>query len=126
MSKFKELMAQARQRETETNDQGEQSVQNPPTNATSASTEDNSSVISPDSASTEAPSSRGRGRPTGSAGGKRSHPDYEQVSAYLPRQTYREVKLALLQNEVTDGAKQEFSTLVAELLSDWLKIQKTK
>lgn len=54
-----------------------------------------------------------RGRPKG----KRSHPDYEQVTAYIKTLTYQEVKIALLR----EGQKREFSELVQELLDNWLK-----
>ena len=54
-----------------------------------------------------------RGRPKG----KRSHPDYEQVTAYIKTLTYQEVKIALLR----EGKKREFSELMQELLDDWLE-----
>ncbi len=57
------------------------------------------------------------GRPRG----KRSNPDYEQVTAYIKRETYRNTKIALLQQE----NKQEFSELVEQLLSEWLSTQKS-
>jgi len=47
--------------------------------------------------------------------GKRSDPEYTQVSAYVGRETYRKVKIAL----VMDGEK-DFSDLVDELLRGWL------
>lgn len=56
---------------------------------------------------------RGRGRPTG----KRSDPDYEQVTSYIRRQTYADVKIELIR----EGQKREFSELVEELLSKWLR-----
>ncbi len=52
------------------------------------------------------------GRPKG----KRSDPAYEQVSAYIPRELYRKVRIALLE----DDRAHEFSELTAELLSAWL------
>ena len=52
------------------------------------------------------------GRPRG----KRSDPDFEQVTAYLPSALYTRVKIALLE----DGRRQEFSDLVAVLLSGWV------
>lgn len=55
---------------------------------------------------------RKRGRPTG----KRSNPDYLQVTAYIPHDLYTEVKIALLR----DGGG-EFSDLVTELLSSWMQ-----
>lgn len=51
--------------------------------------------------------------------GKRSDPDYEQVSAYIRKETYRKVKISLLEAE----EKQDFSDLVEALLSDWLSNQ---
>jgi len=57
------------------------------------------------------------GRPRG----KRSNPDYEQVTAYIKRETYRNTKIALLQQE----NKQEFSELVEQLLTEWLSTQKS-
>jgi hypothetical protein len=48
-------------------------------------------------------------------GGKRSDSDYRQVSAYVRRDTYRRVKLALLEEE------REFSELVEGLLQHWLE-----
>ena len=54
-----------------------------------------------------------RGRPTG----KRSDPDYEQVTAYIKKATHIDIKIALLQ----DGQGREFSELVEDLLSEWLK-----
>ena len=53
-----------------------------------------------------------RGRPKG----KRSNPAYEQVTAYIPGELYRNVRIGLLQ----DAKGQEFSELVADLLSAWL------
>jgi hypothetical protein len=54
-----------------------------------------------------------RGRPAG----KRSDPAYEQVTAYIRRDTHKDVKIALLQN----GQGREFSELVEELLAKWLE-----
>ena len=51
--------------------------------------------------------------------GKRSDPDYEQVSAYIRRETYKNVKIALLQS----ANHQNFSDLVEELLAQWLNSQ---
>jgi hypothetical protein len=54
-----------------------------------------------------------RGRPSG----KRSDPDFEQVTAYIRRDTHKDVKIALLR----DDQGREFSELVEELLVGWLK-----
>jgi hypothetical protein len=47
--------------------------------------------------------------------GKRSKADYTQVTAYIPKKTHKDVKLALLD----DG--RDFSDLVSELLAEWVK-----
>jgi len=52
-----------------------------------------------------------RGRPPG----KRSHPDFEQITAYIRKDTHHAVKIELLNNG------KEFSELVEELLGQWLK-----
>jgi hypothetical protein len=57
--------------------------------------------------------SRTRGRPTG----KRTDPDYSQVTAYIRKSTHHGVKLRLLQ----EGQGREFSELVEELLAGWLQ-----
>lgn len=56
---------------------------------------------------------RKRGRPPG----KRSNPEFDQITAYIRRNTHRAVKIALLQ----EGQGREFSELVEELLAKWLK-----
>ena len=53
-----------------------------------------------------------RGRPPG----KRSHPDFEQITAYIRKDTHHAVKIRLLQN-----GRKELSELVEELLHQWLK-----
>jgi len=53
-----------------------------------------------------------RGRPRG----KRSHPEFEQITAYIRKDTHQAVKVVLLKN----GGK-EFSELLEQLLSEWLK-----
>ena len=54
-----------------------------------------------------------RGRPRG----KRNDPNFEQITAYIRKQTHQGVKIALLQ----EGRGQEFSELVEDLLAKWLK-----
>lgn len=71
----------------------------------------------PTPAVTEPQKKRG-GRPKG----KRSDPNYEQVTAYIKKETHQQVKIALLQN----GGGQDFSELVDELLVKWLRTQKSK
>ena len=58
---------------------------------------------------------RGKGRPPG----KRSDPDFEQVTAYIRKQTHQHVKIALLQ----ENQGQEFSELVENLLVEWLTVR---
>ena len=48
--------------------------------------------------------------------GKRRDPDFEQVTAYIRKNTHHGVKIALLQ----EGKGQEFSELVEGLLAKWL------
>jgi hypothetical protein len=55
----------------------------------------------------------GRGRPPG----KRRHPDFEHITAYIRRDTHCQVKLALLR----ELKGRQFSDLVEELLAVWLK-----
>ncbi|MEA5574646.1 hypothetical protein [Calothrix sp. UHCC 0171] len=61
---------------------------------------------------TETTEPKKMGRPKG----KRSDPDYEQVTAYIKSGTYTNVKIELLK----EGQKREFSELIQELLDDWL------
>ena len=63
-------------------------------------------------ASAEAGATR-RGRPRG----KRSNPDFEQVTIYIRRKTHKDAKVELLKGE----KRQEFSELVEDLLAKWLK-----
>lgn len=58
------------------------------------------------------------GRPRG----KRSDPDYEQVTAYIRRDTHQAIKIHLLQ----EGGGREFSELIQDLLAEYLSTQKSK
>jgi hypothetical protein len=49
--------------------------------------------------------------------GKRSDPEFEQVTAYIRKNTHRAVKLALL----SDGGGLQFSDLVETLLTKWIE-----
>ena len=60
--------------------------------------------------------SRGRGRPPG----KRTNPDYQQVTIYIPRALHDQVKITLIQ----EGRK-EFSELVEDLLAKWMSERQT-
>lgn len=92
MSKFKHILAAAKQRESET----------PQTK------------ITPDNL----PTPKKRGRPKG----KRSDPDYEQVTAYIKKDTYRQIRIAL----ISSPDSQDFSELVEQLLADFLRTQNFK
>lgn len=46
--------------------------------------------------------------------------NYVQTAAYIRRATYDEVKIQIIRN----GRRQDFSDLVEELLTAWLKTQK--
>lgn len=59
---------------------------------------------------------RGPGRPPG----KRTHPDYQQTTIYIPRTLHDQVKIALIR----EGRK-EFSELVETLLTDWISERQT-
>jgi hypothetical protein len=65
-----------------------------------------------DKAGAEAPRKVGRPKT-----GKRSDPDYRQVSAWIKRDTYDRVTRRLFVRE----NRREFSELVQSLLEDWLK-----
>lgn len=54
--------------------------------------------------------------------GKRSNPDYQQVSAWVRRDTYRRAMDRLYVKE----DRREFSDLVQVLLEDWLKTSSRK
>ncbi len=51
--------------------------------------------------------------------GKRSDPEFQQVTAYIRKETHRQVKMGLLR----EGQEREFSELVEDLLSGWLQDQ---
>lgn len=59
----------------------------------------------------------GTPRRVGRPNAKRSDPDFVQTTAYIRKDTHRDVKIALLH----EGQEREFSELVEELLSNWLK-----
>jgi hypothetical protein len=58
-----------------------------------------------------------RGRPSGFAGGKRSDPDFTQITAYIRKDTHADVKIALLKQR--DG--RDMSDLIESLFAQWLK-----
>lgn len=99
MSKFKSLLNAAKGREPEP--EPEKQLPEPEVNQPA-------SVV-------ESSQPQRRGRPKG----KRSHPDYEQVTAYIRKNTHRAAKIALLE----EGEEREFSELIQELLEQWLKLR---
>lgn len=66
------------------------------------------------------PEPKQRGRPRG----KKSDPEYEAAIAYIRKKTHIQVKRLLLDKE-EQGEKQDFSTLVQELLELWVEIQQS-
>jgi hypothetical protein len=75
-----------------------------------------SSELEP-SLETEAESPK-RGRPRG----KKSDPEFISAIAYIKKKTHLQVKRLLLDKE-EQGAKQDFSELVQELLEFWVQLQ---
>lgn len=61
---------------------------------------------------TDAPKRRGR-----PATGKRNDPEFDQTTAYVRKDTYKAVRIALIQ----EGEERDYSELVEELLREWLK-----
>jgi hypothetical protein len=53
-------------------------------------------------------------------GGKRNNPNYQQLTAYVPSETWQQVKLALLPE------RREISELVQEQLENWLKARRPR
>lgn len=58
----------------------------------------------------------GNAAPAAPIRGKRSHPDYTQAPAFIRKDTYKAVKIALLNDE----RGLDYSDLVEELLTAWL------
>jgi hypothetical protein len=61
-----------------------------------------------------------RGRPPSPHGAKSKDPDYVPTTVYIYRETYADTKAALIRNS------QDFSSLLNQLLKDWLKEQKAQ
>jgi hypothetical protein len=83
------------------------------------------------SSSTEAPSEvfeSASKRPVGRPPGRRSNPDYTQISAYIPIEILQEVQDVLAQERRISKRRtpRPVSDLVEELLAEWLKTQKLK
>ena len=71
-------------------------------------------VAPPSPAPFAPPLAKKRGRPSG----KRSDREFVQTTAYIHKDTHRNVKIALLKS----GTDQDFSELVDTLLAEWLKV----
>jgi hypothetical protein len=56
------------------------------------------------------------GRPRG----KRTNPDFVQITAYIRKDTHRNVKIQLLK----EGKGKELSEVIEDQLSDWLRKHK--
>jgi hypothetical protein len=67
--------------------------------------------------SPQADAPKRRGRP---ATGKRNDPEFDQTTAYVRKDTYKAVRIALIE----DGEERDYSELVEELLAKWLKSRK--
>jgi hypothetical protein len=94
-SKFKGILDRAKERDTEPQPEVPEAVA-PPSPAPLA-----------------APVAKKRGRPSG----KRSDTEYVQTTAYIHKDTHRNVKISLLKS----GGNQDFSELVDSLLAQWLE-----
>lgn len=55
-------------------------------------------------------------RPLGRPRGKRSDPAYEQITAYIRKETYRTLKIKLLET----GDERDASEVIEDVLSAWL------
>ncbi len=97
-------------------DQAEEGTTPPEADAVPAHLEpETPAVVAPASPPQPASTNTRRGRPPKPEGAKRTNPDFEQVTAYIRRQTYKRVKIQLIEED------REFSDLVEELLTIWLK-----
>ncbi len=98
------------------NDKKKTSIFNNILDAAKQSENEDSKLLEEVAKTPEKPASAKKGRPRG----KRSNPDFEQVTAYVRSKTYRDVKIALLQQSRVDY----FSELIEHLLNEWLSTQK--
>ena len=120
-SKFSGIFAQTRSRDA-ADEMGDESPQTDTDNvekATPTSPEPtgparkNKATKPAQASQTEAASAAGRPR------GKRSDPDFTQITAYISKTTHQNIKIALL----NEGKKREISELIEERLSEWLREQ---
>jgi hypothetical protein len=62
------------------------------------------------------------GRPKGAAGGKRSDPNYKQITAYISIDIHKQVKQLMF----NDDDRRDFSELMQELLEDYIEARKAE
>jgi hypothetical protein len=62
------------------------------------------------------------GRPKGAAGGKRSDPNYKQITAYISIDVHKQVKQLMF----NDDDRRDFSELMQELLEDYIEARRTE
>lgn len=128
-SKFRDLLAQARNRPAEDEEGGAEptdtgaeptdtpdELQPVPVEVVPPSLEEPSPEAE-DLLLVENDSGTKRGRPRN---GKRSDPLFTQITAYISKKTHQEVKVALLH----EGGGRQISELVEECLRSWLTDQK--
>ena len=63
------------------------------------------------------PAATAQPKQVGRPPGKRSDPAFEQITAYIRKNTHQQTKIALLE----EGKGQQFSDLVETLLAKWLE-----
>ena len=115
-SKFSSIIAAKKGDLVDEADQIEETAPTPVTAPAQKPKPARKQVHSPTPAASSKPDNPRLGRP---ATGKRSDPDFDQVTAYIRHETYQAVKIVLLQ----EGGKRDFSSLTEELLTKWLKSQ---
>jgi|SRR6478672_6494824 len=110
-SVFQSLLDKAKNREPET---VEELVEEKPKSETSV-------PPTQESLSTDIPK-RGPGRPRG----RRSNPDYTQISAYIPLDLYLDIQTELLKEkrQKRQRTAKNVSELTEDLLREWLKQRK--
>jgi hypothetical protein len=114
-SKFSGLLASVKDRQSDDKQEAAQDGkqhQNSTKTAPIAMALTEVAVVNAHSAEEVAVAGAKRGRPRG----KRSNEEFVQVTAYIEKQTHRDVKIALL----TEGEGREFSELVENLLAEWI------
>lgn len=108
----------------ETNENPPEPEVSPPSSDTSSASKKSSQPDSKQPSAAAKPKKRGPGRPPG----RRSNPDYTQISAYIPLELLLEVQdeLAEERREKKQRTPRPVSDLMEELLASWLKKRKRK